>query len=433
MLASLSYLLLLAVLALGTVRYPAAAVAGVICMFGLEQWGQASGSTLAGHQAFTNIAIGSIVIVGIGMRLLRGPTLVARLPSTYWLVASLFTYAFLSILWTPDPSGAFDNWQRSYLYVITIVLATPLLCTAREDFVTALRWVVVIGGSICVAVLFFGHWGHRGLIIDALYEAEANPLALATVAGQAAITLMLFPVCKSRVLRWTAVVLLVPICLAVVVRTGSRGQLLAVLAAVAVAVPLSGARIRATRLISIPILLAALAAIAYASLGYFGGDADRWNYNLATNDVEGRLDMAAVLLAKSTASAETLLFGLGTSASYHLLGIYPHVVALEILGEEGLIGFGLFLAILAFCGRDLVRSFAHTDNDPAVRGALAALTGALVFHLLVSFKQGSMLLNPLLFMHAVLVPKLVLTMISTTTPKPAAAVPADRFPNLLRS
>lgn len=432
---ALSYLLLLGVWAVGSLYAPASALAAVICMFGLEQWGQTAGSPFAANQVFTNIAVGVMVVAALATRIVRGHRVFSGLPATYWLVVALFTYAAVSLLWTPNPASALANWNRAYPYVLTVVFMTPLLCTQPRDFVVGLRWLVILGGAISFAVLFFGRWGHRGLIVDeVLFDVETNPLAVASMAGQVLITAVLVPLSKGKLWRWSTALLLAPICIAVVARTGSRGQLLAVLLGLAVAWPLARSGVIAIRLLLAPALIALIGLIAFASLDYFGADTARWNNaGLATSDVEGRMQMAGLLLSKATASVHGLLFGLGSSASYDLLGIYPHVVALEILGEEGLIGLALFTLALWFCGLAAVRARTIT-LDANVRSALAALIGATVFHLVVSFKQGSMLLNPLLFLHAILVPKLLLSALGA--PSSESVEPQQRpapFANLMNA
>lgn len=432
---ALTFIGLLVAAALGAIFAPATALAAVICMFGLEQWGQASGASLATHQTFTNVAIGVIVVIAFIACLLRSQRPFSRLPANYWVVAGLFGYAFVSLLWTPDPSGAMTLWKSAYPYLFTMVFIPPLFCVQARDYVIGLRALIVGGGAVCALVLFLGNWGHRGLVTNtALYGLETNPLAMASMAGQVALTALLVPLAKSKLIRWSAFLLIAPLCVALVVRTGSRGQLIAVLLALAVAWPFARGGAMALRMLVAPAMVALLGLIAYASLDYFGGDAGRWNdTGLATDDVEGRLAMAMVLLGKLMENPFTVLFGLGTSASYHLFGIYPHVVTLEILGEEGLIGLAVFGVAIGSCALAALRMPA-VSMPKQTRAAAAALIGAAVFHLVVSFKQGSMLQSPLLFLHLILVPKLLLAAREQEAPAPAPAVDQPvQFANLMRA
>ncbi len=110
---------------------------------------------------------------------------------------------------------------------------------------------------------------------------------------------------------------------------------------------------------------------------------------LATHDVEGRWAMANTLLEQPNGSPGAILFGLGNSSAYAILGIYPHIVPLEILGEEGLVGIALFIGILITAVVPMARAMKAKHPDPAARGGLAALFGALIFHFVLCCKQGA--------------------------------------------
>lgn len=432
---ALSFIGLLAAAALGSMIVPAIALAAVVCMFGLEQWGQASGSGLAVHAAFTNIAVGVIVLIAFTSSLLRGQRPLSGLPANYWVVVGLFAYAFVSLMWTPNPDQAISLWQSAYLYLFTMVFVPPLLCVQPRDYLIGLRALIVGGGAVCAMLLFFGHWGYRGLVTNAaLFGLETNPLAMASMAGQVALTAFLVPLSKSRLIRWSALLVIAPLCIALVVRTGSRGQLVAVLLGLAVAWPFARGGALALRMLLAPALVALLGLIAYASLDYFGGDSARWNdAGLATSDVEGRLSMAMVLLGKLGESPLTVLFGLGSSASYHLFGIYPHVVTLEILGEEGIFGLALFGLAIGSCALAALR-MPGMSMTKETRATAAALIGGAVFHLVVSFKQGSLLQSELLFLHLILVPKLVLAAREEQAPAPVPVIEQPvPFANLMRA
>jgi hypothetical protein len=46
-------------------KYPAVALAGVLCIFGLEQWGQATTTFFAQHHTATNYFIGGILVLAL--------------------------------------------------------------------------------------------------------------------------------------------------------------------------------------------------------------------------------------------------------------------------------------------------------------------------------------------------------------------------------
>lgn len=422
----ISFVLVLAVLAVGVLRKPAVAIPATICLFGLEQWGEVSGAALARHNTFTNYAIGVLVLIALGRRILKWECIVCGLPSAYWLVLALFTYAVSTLAWSSNSLVVVHQWQLAFPYIATFIVLTPLLVARSEDLATAARWLIVVGGTISVAMIFFAKWGRRGVMLDPQYHfREANPLAIASMAGQVALTALLFPISRNKLLRWLITAAVAPICLAVVVRSGSRGQLLAVLAAFAIAWPLARAGGVTLRLLLTPILTALLAIIAYYSMDYTGVEVGRWeNMDQATSDVDGRLDSALFLLNISFQNPGTLLLGLGNSAAFDVYGIYPHIVPLEILAEEGLIGFALLGSILFVCARSIVGVTHLRSLRTQERTAFAALTAGLIFQLVLSFKQGSMLGSPLLFMHAALVARFAVVLRAEAKRATAGAAPA---------
>ena len=120
-----------------------------------------------------------------------------------------------------------------------------------------------------------------------------------------------------------------------------------------------------------------------------------------------RLRQGLFLLELWFDSPQTIIFGLGNSASFdpRILGMYPHFVPLEILAEEGLAGFGLYLLILYHAMSSARRSFNALANAPKERSLLGALLALFLFTFLLSLKQGSMLLNLELFMFAIILGK----------------------------
>jgi hypothetical protein len=98
----------------------------------------------------------------------------------------------------------------------------------------------------------------------------------------------------------------------------------------------------------------------------------------------------------------TILFGLGNSASYdpHIIGMYSHIVPLEVLAEEGIIGFGLFLSI-----RSINQAYKYVKNDQEYRGLLATISATFLFSFILSLKQGNMFGSLDLFMIAIILGK----------------------------
>ena len=192
-------------------------------------------------------------------------------------------------------------------------------------------------------------------------------------------------------------------------RSGSRGQLLGVLVVSVACWPISRRLIHLKQFAFLAFIILFLGtATNYAFQEFwvqdnYGKHAARWSEQSAQDDISGRLSNAFFLVRHWFSSPETVLLGLGNSASYdpRILGFYPHFLPLEILAEEGLIGFGLYTMILYCTWRSTFRSLRMVTNMPKERLLLGGLVGLCLFTLILSFKQGSLLTNLEPFMLAV--------------------------------
>src|SRR5882757_8910988 len=312
---------LLSIVALGAIWRPPIALAGVLCVFGLKQWGQAASPWLAAHGTFTNYAVGAIVVVALVRHMLRGECAVCNIRKSTWVVIALYGYSALSLLWTPRPDLVGDIWLHDIPYVLTFVLLAPLLIGNSADLQKPLAVTTVIGGVIVVGLIIYGKWGDRGLMVGSAsgHEEESNRLAI--------------------VAAW----------LGVIIRSGSRGQLIAFVLSLVVFMPLAFRLSQLRSLVPIIVGLVVMAVTAEIAAQHFiHADDSRWDKAGAEQAAAGRLTMSLALLSKWSESPGTVIFGLGNSASFDpaIVGYYPHNVPAETLGEEGLIGFGLYVALL---------------------------------------------------------------------------------------
>lgn len=394
MIGLVSYGILMALLAIGTLWTPAVAFAAVLCLYGMKQWGQSTSLLLAEHRTATNIAIGCLVLLGLVMRVVRGRCLFCRLPPAALFVILLYGYALVTLAWTPDKETALEQWSLTFPYLVTITALGPLLVATMGDVRRFARWTILIGGALLALAMFFGHWGARGLIVEGdIYESETNPLALASLAGTVSVFAALSLQRGTPLWLKTLLIATVPLAFAVIFRSQSRGQLVAAVTAVIVAWPIAYRQKNFASYLAwvVGAVTTVLAAWFASTLVEF--NTKRWTAAGSSDDVTGRLDMGVALIGHAASNPLTFLFGLGNSSAFHYVGFYPHIAVLEILGEEGLVGLVLFLVVIYVALRSavrLVRDPAVARNAPR-RAAVGMLTGAFVFELMLSMKQGALL------------------------------------------
>lgn len=389
-------------------KHPAVALAGVLCMFGLEQWGQATTIFFIQHQTATNLLIGGILLLALMVQgAKKGVSIFAGYPAVGWVILMLFLYAFASAQWAPRPDISLKLWASRWPYIVTIVLLSPLLITDARDIRSAYKATILVGGFLTILLLFFVKWETRHIVLD---HDMGNPLAISAMAGMVALIVILADSWQESkpwfALKWG----LVALCLALIVRSGSRGQLLGVLLVSVTCWPISRGLKNVKQFAVLSLLILFLGAATSWTIHEFWSsefprERNRWSEQSAEQDVSGRLTNALLLVHLAADSPETLLFGLGNSASYdpRILGIYPHFVPLEILAEEGIIGAILFSLIIFLTAKVAIRSYAAVRLLPSERATLSALLGMFGFTLLLALKQGSMLGNLEPFMFAIII------------------------------
>jgi hypothetical protein len=440
-----TYSMVLLALVIGVWQRPAVGVAAVLCLYGLKQWGQSSTALFSAHREFTNFAVFFIALFGLVRAAQKRSCIFCRVPTTSALIITLYIYAAISVIWSLDAAAAVDQWVSQGPYVITVALLAPLLLSDFEDARTAFNWTALTGASICLLALAFGDWGNRGLVVygheamtggENIYEFETNPLAVSSLAGTVVVIAAVWLSRPNRTLLRILAALCIPIGIAVIMKTGTRGQLIATGIAVIVALPIA---FRLSQARSIAGLL--FAAIVVAGMGWWAAtlvqvDSSRWVGERALEDVVGRFDNAALLLQAFASNLPTMIFGLGNSSAFKLLGIYPHITGLEVIAEEGLIGAALYFSILYLAIRSILRITRRTDFDDLKRNILAMATGLFVFELILSWKQGSLLISAYVFAYAIILARLESPIVAANhayLPEMTDAGPRHpRFQNLMR-
>jgi O-antigen ligase len=131
-----------------------------------------------------------------------------------------------------------------------------------------------------------------------------------------------------------------------------------------------------------------------------------------------------------------MIFGLGNSSAFPILGIYPHIAGLEVLAEEGFVGALMYLAIIYFAARSVLRIAGRPDLSDFRRNALGVLTGLFVFELVLTQKQGSLLSSFYVWAYAITLARLEAPVpVKTNRPvreKVTASPSLGRFQNLMR-
>jgi len=398
---SLILLSVLFILIIGIMVNPALTLSGAILLFPLEQLLQATLSFFLTHNAYVNILIAGAILVAFIKRTIKGEINISNIPRVYYYIFSLFLYAFISSLWVKDPSISEAVLMERLPYVLVFILILPLTINDSDDLADAYKNVLLLGSLLMIVTLFFVEWDVRRIVLDTgrSVKETGNPLAIARFAGELAIIAIFFGIKqKSTFIKISSVVVTI-LGVLVIIKSGTRGQLLALfLVAFLFSIKINSIK----NLLLIGVLCVFFGFIVSYFLELYWGEGGRWSSDRMEGAFEGRVNNIRILFDLWISSPLTILFGLGNSASYHpsILGLYPHNMTVEILCEEGLIGFFIFLIIL-------IRTFKSYSLDNKNIHEIRTLFALFIYAFIVSFKQGSMLGNVTFFMYSILVNKVL--------------------------
>ncbi len=410
------YFGMLGLVCLLVLRRPSVALGAFLCTYGLEQWAQSRDSFFFVNAALTNVATASVLIWALVVRRFRVQGgLGGGFSSVFWIIAALFLWSIVSLLWTPDRPEAIAIWRSRLPYIAATVLLMPLVARDMDDLKAGFQMTLLLGAAVLLLLTFDSAWTGRhiqlrqGAAIGSIVSDRGNPLATASLAGWVGLIALLMNFRGAgrfwQMARWPLVLL----GLIVAFRAGSRGQLFAMVAAGIMFLPFSR-RIRniwgfvgTAAGVVLTLTLATWAFDIYAF-----GAATRWNTdNMINTWRASRFETSRVVLEEwFDAGPIYWVIGLGTSASYDIIGFYPHLVMAEVLAEHGLIGFVLLWLVVIYGYKAYAKIHAAFRDDPVARGTAAALAALFMFEIILSFKQGSMLGSVFAFGFAVLLGRL---------------------------
>lgn len=395
---------------------PAVVLAMIFLLFALDQWGLARAGGILPSGAFTNYLAAGMTAFGIVVLFMFGRPHRLLSGTAFWLVVTLFAYAFVSTFWVTVPDKAMGIWAVNVQYVLVFILGAPLLIQEIDDLEAPLIALLLLGTPLIFCMNFLLEWGYRGFYVNG--ELMRLPLALAQFGGYMMIVGALFGPKHSYwiALRIAAVVLGTLL----IIKTGARGQFISAVLCAGILFAMGRAGfspiklVLATAATSVVLVVAYVGAINYMrSVPELSATAGRWSFDRLTEDYGGRSIRVMRIEAMIDAwkdSPGTMIVGLGNSASYDPnitdctspIGCYPHNLVVEILTEEGLVGLALYLALIVYICIVAIRAINDQTLPDGQRAALKVLFAFTIFEVILSFKQGSLLGNWRLFLFAIL-------------------------------
>ena len=374
------------------------ALALIWSTYTLEQFLQFAHGFFRSNGFLVNVATVLIVIGSILYSVSTGRMKRVKLTTSHYLWIALFGWVTLSVVW-----GSFKEADQiliqSIPYLMGFVILGPFCAQNDKQIDNAVQTTVFFGGLVLAGMLFCS-FGSRGLSLgfEGGKEIEGNPLAVATYGGYVS-TCALFSIFHKR---GNVIFLVLKLAIAIlglytIVKSGSRGQLAAVVVACGIWLPVTGGM---TFKWSNILLLMLAIGVFIGGVSFVGevGLTDRWETGSLTADRDSRFSAVMFMVNKYIEAGPAYwLVGLGTSESYKYLDTYPHFVPVEVLIEEGLVGFALFFAFLTGITRSGWRVLSSANISLETRINVGCLLTLFTFQFGLSLKQGSLIGSPLLF------------------------------------
>lgn len=383
----------LGLLALLSFKRPGIAAPLVWSMIVVESVVQQGNRFLLENASFMNYALAAVAAYAAGWAILNHKYKGIRIPTQVWLYAAIILLCSLSYFWSISPDHTVEHLVKNLPYIVAFGFLAPMCIFDEKQLDTAIK--VLIGfGALVVLGVNLSETGYRGIVLTTQQgrAIEANPLAAASFAGYVAFA-ALFSIWGKKLLSpWSIIkILIIGISVVAIIRSGSRGQLLAFAFVSILFFPIvaKAAAKRST-------VFAMLAALALTAFTIFMVDqlgwTNRWDYQRLLDDHIGRMSLLTTLLEYNLAEGpQAWLFGLGSSASYKVVGGYPHNAIGETLAEEGLLGFMLLMTVLILSFVQGFRLMTSEALSKQTRVNVATIMAMFTFNCILSMKEGSLL------------------------------------------
>ncbi len=374
-------------------KSPGAILGLGLCTFAFNLWAYGTNSWFVQHSQINNFVTAALILLAlVRASATHGYERLLQFDALTLSVFVLFGWCYASYAWAFSPSITKSIFATNTPRLLLIAFVMPLAFNTFKDARSGLACTMVLAGITVVLLATMIEWDNRRASIDG--TRIGSPLAAASVAGIA--LLLPFLVRFSRKLSVTILVrsLLCIASLYLLYVSQTRGQFVAAALLLIIMYPLSrgGTGIRSFVIAASSLVFV---AVIFAIFFYFAGEEDsRWDAGtFVAAYSHSRSVMSEIMLeAWSEAGILVHLFGFGSATSWdpQFIGIYPHVVVVEVLTELGIVGLCFLLWVWALFYIRLHRMYKAPGRTLEDRSVVLALGALFSFYLIISFKQGSL-------------------------------------------
>lgn len=317
--------------------------------------------------SFDNTGLSSLPLASLAIYLCLGMgilyALITRLIVVNWsyIAFILFTFVlYLSSLYSPTSQYIKDIYLTRFVYSFAIYFIVCITIKSKKDINTLLVSVIVSG--VILSLLVYSKYGLANLLImgERLDFGDINMLA--TYCSFSIVAAFAYFMSHKKSKFWTVLAML--ICIPMVMFTGSRKSILLIAIGVVVFLFLFGEHKRLLRNIFIGATAIGLLIWLINTIPAFSNIREHFDdmYQLfagGDNLDKGDLNRLKFIDEGLRMFVANPIFGNGFASSYYYLGTYTHCNFVELLMNNGIIGFGIYYYIRI---RILYEGFKQTNR-----------------------------------------------------------------------
>ncbi len=393
------FIALILVLGVATsLLYSGWALAFIFTLFPLQQLLISQFSLFRDNQTLPNYIVVLVAVLAIGQRCMLSSLQFEGIKNASTIGSlGLYAWAAATLLWTPSTDGP-SIVLLGLPYVILFVILAPMTIRTIDEVPMFRNGLLLLGSVTLLAIMIsprFSFWSGR-LVFQFGSESRTNPLVIGELAALLLLAAVLWKLSGFGLLALLPRIAAIAIALNALLQSGSRGQLILVIAICVLSIPIARRIDNVFRLFGYGALgIVGLLALFYLAQNLNLDVMDRWRGDSMEEAVGGRVDAILTSLRYWVLAPSHWLMGLGTNAftspqfnfTYGLEGRI-HNLLVELLTETGLIGLGIFAFIIRVAVKDARWLFDRFANDPERRASIGLLISFLGYQLLLAQKQS---------------------------------------------
>lgn len=373
------------------------AVGLIIVVYLLDQFFESNSGFFSARSHLVNLSVLVLVVLGSFRSFALQGLAKREQVNAVFLSSSVFLYALITAVWASNDGWLIERTVSSLPYVLVYMLFASFVVRSLEDSEKSIIGVISIGAAVFVVLLSSGSLASGAIYnpyIESIYgdARQLNYLAVGQSAAYVALAAALGPLLFRSKLGVVISLFVVLAGIFISFQSGARGQTLMLVITLLLFLPF-----RSSKSLSKPIsailfgllfLFLISGLVDYSSIINLEGT--RWSASLAEAGGWRYQASADALTAWVDGAILYQFIGFGSGYLKLEFGYYPHVLVVELLVEQGIVGLALFLYILYRFSKASMYLIVSSAGKSRFRRSVLPYISFVFFTFGISFKQGTL-------------------------------------------